>query len=172
MDFHSLGENAIVHVIRKKPFAYLTGTLKSKNNKQQQNPYIPQATPPTIDAVVTVGGSDEVVPGIPQGMEVVEYRNSYYSVTPEGAQQAIGNLMQMASNGKAEQPYYDSVLVEGEKALERINPQYAEGKRQARTIEELQARADAQDRRLAKMEEQSSEMLNILRQFNGDSPKK
>jgi hypothetical protein len=56
--------------------------------------------------------------------------------------------MQMASNGKAEQSYYDSILKEGELAMEKINPQYAEGKRQARTIEDLQKRQDEQGKML------------------------
>ena len=34
MDFKNLGENSIVHIIRKKPFLYETGTLKSKVAKQ------------------------------------------------------------------------------------------------------------------------------------------
>jgi hypothetical protein len=43
-------------------------------------------------------------------------------------------------------PYYDSILEQGEKYMEQLNPQYAEGKRQARTIEDLQVRQDKQEK--------------------------
>lgn len=151
MDFISLGENSPVYIVRKKPFEFLTGTLKSKGKKPLvTNPYLPPQpnTPQPTDIVVTVNGSDETVPGIHQGMEVVEYKGSYYSVSSEGAQQAVANLMQMAKSNLDERPYYESVLSEGEKTMEKLNPQYAEGKRQARTIEDLQKRQDEQDKKL------------------------
>ena len=164
MDLYSLGENSLVHIIHKKPFEYLTGTLKSKSTKQPQISYIPQTTPQPMDIVVNVNGNDVVVPGVKQGMEVVEYRDSFYSATSEGIQQVIANLMQVANNGIAEQPYLRSVLEKGEKYMEQINPQYAEGKKQARTIQELQKRVDKQDVKL-------DEILTFVRDLTG-SPKK
>lgn len=164
MDFNSLGENSTIYILRKKPFEYLCGTLKAKSTKQQQFPYIAQTTPQPFDVVINVNGSDEVVAGIQNGMETVEYHNSYYSTTLEGIQQAMANMMQMASNGKAEQPYYDSILEKGEKYMEQINPQFAEGKRQARSIKNLETRVDAQDKKL-------DEILGFIRDLSG-SPKK
>lgn len=163
MDFNSLGENSIVHVIRKKPFEYLTGTLKSKTAKQQ-NIYLPQQTPATVDVVVNVNGNDEIIPGIQAGMETVEYRGSFYSTTSEGIQQAIANMMQMADNGIAEQTYYQSVKTKGEQYMEHLNPSYAEGKKQARIVKSLEARQDAQDKKL-------DEILAFMRELSG-SPKK
>ena len=164
MDFNSLGENSPVYVVRKKPFQFVTGILKSKTTKQPTNPYLPQPVPQNIDVVVTIGGSDEILPNVPQGMEVVEYKGSFYSTTSEGAQQAITNLIQMGRNGIEEQPYYESLVNDGEKALETLNPQYAEGKRQARVVKELQERADAQDKKL-------DQILAFMQDFVG-SPKK
>lgn len=163
MDFNALGESSPIYVIRKKPFEFLTGTLKSKVRKQPSNPYMPQPTPQPIDIVVNVGGSDETVPNVPSGMEVVEYKGSYYSTTSEGAQQAISGLMQIGRDGLDNQQYFRSLIEEGEKAIECINPQYAEGKRQARVVKELQERADAQDRKL-------DEILSFMRELSG-SPK-
>lgn len=154
MDFKSLGENSPVHIVRKKPFAYEVGVLKSKSGMalgQQPNPYMAimqQNMPQTLDIVVTVNGRDETVQGIPLNGENVEYNNTYYCTSKDGAMQAIANMMQFASAAKADMPYYDSILVNGEKYMEMLNPQYAEGKRQARTIEELQARQDANDKKL------------------------
>ena len=163
MDFSSLGENSPVYIIRKKPFQFFTGVLKSKGVKPIGNPYMPAQTQQTMDVVITVDGNDEVVSNIPVNLETVEYKGSYYSVSSEGAQQAIANMMQLASNGKAEQAYYDSVLEKGEEFMERLNPQYAENKRQARTIRDLQERADNQDRKL-------DEILSFMRGLS--TPKK
>lgn len=149
-----MGENSPVYIVRKKPFEFLTGALKSKGKKPQiPNPYLPvqQNNAQATDIVVTVNGSDETIPGIMPCMEAVEYRGSFYCTTSEGAQQAVANLMQMAKSVLDEKPYYESVLSEGEKTMEQLNPQYAEGKRQARTIEELQRRQDDQGRKLDKI---------------------
>jgi hypothetical protein len=149
MDFKTLGENSPIYIVHKKPFLFEMGTLKSKGTKPMaQNMFMPQTLPQTLDIVVSVGGSDTVLPATPSNLEVVEYRNVFYSTTPEGAQQAIAGLMQMAENGIAEQSYYQMVRKEGEKAMEQLNPQYAEGKRQARTIEDLQHRQDEQGKKL------------------------
>jgi hypothetical protein len=150
MDFKTLGENSPIYIVHKKPFLFEMGSLKSKGTKPitQQNIFMPQQMQQTLDVVISVNGSDTVLPATPSNLEVVEYKNVFYSTTPEGAQQAIAGLMQMASNGKAEQSYYDSILKEGELAMEKINPQYAEGKRQARTIEDLQKRQDEQGKML------------------------
>lgn len=156
MDFKSLGENSPVHIVRKKPFVYEVGVLKSKSGlpqqMQQTNPYLAmmQQNMPqqSFNIVVTVNGKDEVVQGIPLNGENVDYNNTYYCATSEGAMQAIANMMQMASAGKADVPYYDSILANGEKYMEMLNPQYAAGKHQARTIEELQKRQGEQDEKL------------------------
>lgn len=149
MDFKTLGENSPIYIVHKKPFLFEMGTLKSKGTKPVgQNMFMPAMMPQTLDVVVSVNGSDTVLPATPSNLEVVEYKNTYYSTTAEGAQQAIAGLMQMASTGKAEQSYYDAVLRDGETAMEKLNPQYAEGKRQARTIEDLQNRQNAQDKKL------------------------
>lgn len=162
MDFNSLGENSPVYVVRKRPFGFLTGTLKAKVSKQPVNPYLPQAQQQPIDVIVNVGGSDESIPGVPVGMEVVEYKGSYYSTTADGAQQAISGLMQVGRDGIDSQEYFNSLITEGEKALESINPQYAEGKRQARVVRELQERQDAQDKKL-------DEILSFMRELSSPS---
>jgi len=147
MDFKNLGENSIVHIIRKKPFLYETGTLKSKVAKQP-NPYHIQPMPQSFDLVVTVNGNDEIIPGITDSMEVVDYKGSFYSSSIEGILQANDNLAQMAKTGLDEQPYYKSVAQGTENVRERLNPRYAEEKQRDRTINELQTRADAQDKKL------------------------
>lgn len=152
MDFKSLGENSQVHIIRKKPFQYLTGTLKSKTAKNQNfAPYMMQTQPQTYDLVINVNGNDEVVSGISDNMEVVEYKGSYYSASTNGILQAASTMVQMAKNGKAEQAYFDDVIANGEKVIESLNPEYAESKRQARLVKDLQDRQDEQGKMLKEM---------------------
>lgn len=149
MDFKSLGENSQVHIIRKKPFQYLTGTLKSKTAKNLNlAPYMMQTQPQTFDLVINVNGNDEIISGISDNMEVVEYKGSYYSASTNGILQAASTMVQMAKNGKAEQSYFDDVIQKGEKVIESLNPEYAESKKQARIVKDLQDRQDKQDKKL------------------------
>ena len=136
MDFKNLGENSHVHIIRKKPFCYETGVLKSKVVKQQ-NPYQIQSAPQAFDLVITVNGNDEVVPGVTENLEIVDYKGSFYSASVEGILQANDNLAQMAKVGLEEQPYYNAVVQGTEGVREKLNPRYAEEKKRDRTIMEL-----------------------------------
>jgi hypothetical protein len=61
--------------------------------------------------------------------------------------------------------YHKKVLEEGEKMLESLNPAYAEGKQQARTITALQGRMDEQERKL-------DSILSILQKLDAPAAKK
>lgn len=149
MDFKSLGENSQIYIIRKKPFEYLTGTLKVKTAKNQNvAPYLMQTLPQTYDIVINVNGNDEILSGVSDNMEVVEYKGSFYSASTNGILQAASTMVQAAKNGKAEQAYYDEVITKGEKLIEDLNPEYAESKKQARLVKDLQSRQDEQGKKL------------------------
>lgn len=156
MDFNSLGENSQIHIIRKKPFDYIVGTLKSKTSTMAQT-YLPNPQSP-INLVVTVDGNDEVVNGVPPQTEVVQFGNSFYATGTEGVLQAVASMMQMAKDGLDSKPYFESVLAKGEEIKEKISPQYAENKRLSRVTAELQQRADKQDEKLDRI-------LDILNDF-------
>lgn len=160
MDFNSLGENSQIHIIRKKPFEYVIGTLKSKSSTMAQS-YLPNPQSP-INLVVTVDGNDEAVNGVPPQVEVVQFGNSFYATTTDGVLQAVASMMQMAKEGLDSKDYFESVLENGEKIKEQINPQYAENKRLSRVTAELQQRADKQDEKLDKI-------LGILQDFTTPS---
>lgn len=162
MDFNSSGLNAPIHIIRKRPFGYVVGTLKSKGNIPQT--YI-MNIPQKLDLTVSVDGVDENIPGVPSNIDAVEYGNSYYCLTQEAALQAVANHMQLSSARLAERPYDESVLSKGEEIKERLNPKYAEEKRQAKTIKNLQERQDSQDQKL-------DSILSILSRIESGGSKK
>lgn len=172
MDFHSLAENSPVYVVRKRPFKFLTGRLKSKGTQNTSNNiYMPIQVKQNVDVVVNVEGSDEVLPNIPPNLETIEFKGSIYSVSLQGIQQAIMGLVQVGRTGIEDQPYFNSLVKEGEKTLEDINPQYAEGKRQSRTIDELVKHREETDKQLKELATQTGEVLKILRGI-GTLPKK
>ena len=156
MDFNSLGENSQIHIIRKKPFEHIVGTLKSKTSPLGPT-YLANTQSP-INLVVTVDGKDEAVNGVPPQMNVVQLGNSFYATDNDGVLQAVNSMMQMAKDGLDSRPYFEDVLANGEKIKEDINPQYAENKRLSRVTAELQQRAD-------KQEEKLDEILDIIREF-------
>ena len=76
--------------------------------------------------------------------------------------QSVDSMIQASKKALEQVDYHKSVLKEGEKMLEVLNPTYAENKRNARTIKDLQERADAQDKKL-------DSILSILTELNGGS---
>lgn len=156
MDFNSLGENSQIHIIRKKPFEHIVGTLKSKT-PQIAPAYLTNPQSP-INLIVSVDGKDEAVNGVPPQVNVVQLGNSFYATDNDGVLQAVDSMMQMAKDGIDSRPYFEDVLAKGEKIKENLNPQYAENKRLSRVTAELQQRADKQDEKLDKI-------LDILNDF-------
>ena len=83
--------------------------------------------------------------------------------------QAVDAMLQTSKKAIEQLPYHKAGITEREKMLEALNPQYADNKRQARTILALEEKQRATDQKLAHWEQQNSEMLSILRQLNGTS---
>jgi dsDNA-binding SOS-regulon protein len=63
--------------------------------------------------------------------------------------QAVDAMLQTSKKALEQIPYHKSVISESEKMMEALNPQYAENKQQARTILDLQERADKQEKMLS-----------------------
>ena len=116
---------------------------------------------------------DKVIPDVPINVEVAMRGNETYSCTREGIMQAVDNMVQNSKMNIANHPYDEMCIAEGEKMMETLNPNFAEEKRRAMSIQELQSKSAEQDKRLAAIEDKSSEMLSILRQLTGGpSPSK
>lgn len=176
MDFNSLGNGNPFYILRKgeKPMLEV-GVVKSKTQPRAK---FPTQTPnimtgvqmqQVIDVVVTVNGKDETFGEIPTNVEIAARGNDTFSGSREAMLQAVDAMLQTSKKAIDQIPYHKSVIAESEKMLEVLNPQYADNKRQARTIQSLEEKQKATEAKLAALESQSSEMLAILRSLNGSS---
>lgn len=155
MDFNSLGNGNPFYVLRKGEKPTLdVGVVKSKSqprakfNTQTPNAMIGMQPQQVIDVVVTINGKDETFGEIPINIEIAERGNNTFSGSREAMLQAVDAMLQTSKKAIEQVPYHKSVIAESEKMIEVLNPRYAEEKRQARTILDLEKRQAATDQKL------------------------
>lgn len=171
MDFNSLGNGNPFYILRQgeKPILEV-GTVKSKTQPhvkfptQTPNLMAGMQTQQVIDVTATVNGKDETFNDIPVGVEIAQKGNVTFSGSREAMLQAVDAMLQTSKKAIEQVPYHKSVLSEGEKMLEVLNPRYAEEKRQSRTISELEKRQNATDQKL-------DSILAILQKLDSPSTK-
>ena len=155
MDFNSLVNGNPFYVLRKgeKPILDV-GVVKSKTQPRAK---FPTATPnvmtgmqmqQVIDVVVTLNGKDETFNDIPLNVEIAARGNDTFSGSREAMLQAVDAMLQTSKKAIEQVPYHKTVIAESEKMIEVLNPRYAEEKRQARTISDLERRQAATDQKL------------------------
>lgn len=155
MDFQSLTNGVPFYVLRKgeKPILEV-GVVKSKSqprakfNTQTPNVMIGMQAQQVIDVVATINGRDETFSEIPINIEIAERGNNTFSGSREAMLQAVDAMLQTSKKAIEQVSYHKSVIAESEKMLEVLNPRYAEEKRQARTIIDLEKRQAATDQKL------------------------
>ena len=163
MDFSSLGQGSPLYILRQGEKPTLdVGTVKAKT---QPHVKFPTSTPnlmtglqpqQVIDITVTLNGKDETYNDIPVGVEIAAKGN----VTFSGSREA---MLQTSKKAIEQVPYHKSVIAESEKMLEVLNPQYAENKKQARTISDLERRQADTDKKL-------DTILGILQKLDSPAP--
>jgi len=168
MDIQSLTNGCPFYVLKKGERPILeVGTVKGKS---QPRPQYQTSTPnlmnglnfqQVVDLTVTINGSDRVIPSIPINVEIAAMGNETFSGSREAMLQAVDTMLQTSKKALEQIPFHKSVIQESEKMLETLNPRYAEEKRQARTISDLEKRQSATDQKL-------DSILNILKKL--DSP--
>ena len=171
MDFNGLGQGSPFYSLRQgdKPILEV-GIVKSKSQPRAkfptQTPNIMQGLQmqQVIDVVATINGKDETFPDIPVNVEIAQKGNMTFSGSREAMLQAVDNMLQSSKKALEQIDYHKSVISESEKMMEILNPQYAENKQQARTIKDLQERADKQDKKL-------DDIYTLLQKMNGTPPK-
>ena len=171
MDFSSLGNGSPFYILRQgeKPILEV-GVVKSKSQPRAkfptQTPNIMQGLQmqQVIDVVATINGKDENFPEIPVNVEIAQKGNVTFSGSREAMLQTVDAMLQTSKKALEQIDYHKSVISESEKMMETLNPQYAENKQQARTIKDLQDRADRQDKKL-------DDIFSLLQRMNGAAPK-
>lgn len=170
MDFNSLGQGSPFYILRKgeKPLLEV-GVVKSKSQPRAQ---YPTQTPnvmsgmtfqQVIDVVAVTNGKEETFAGIPVNVEIASKGTDTFTGSREAMLQAVDAMLQSSKKALEEVTYHKSVIDEGEKMLEVLNPQYAENKKQARTITDL-------EKRQADTEKKLDTILDILRKLDSPSP--
>lgn len=168
MDFSSLGNGNPFYVLRKgeKPILEV-GVVKSKTQPRAkwptQNPNVMAGlqVQQVIDVVATINGKDETFGEIPINVEIAQRGNDTFTGSREAMLQAVDSMLQTSKKAIEQIPYHKVVISETEKMLEVLNPQYAENKKQARTISDLERRQADTDKKL-------DTILTILQKL--DSP--
>ena len=156
MDFNSLGNGSPFYILRQgeKPILEV-GVVKQKSQARAkfptQTPNIMQGmqVQQVIDVIATINGKDETFSEIPINVEIAQRGNVTFSGSREAMLQAVDAMLQTSKKALEQIPYHKSVISESEKMMEALNPQYAENKQQARTIHDLQERADKQEKMLS-----------------------
>lgn len=155
MDIQSLTSGAPFYVLKKgeRPILEI-GIVKSKSNPrpqyQTQTPNLMNGMnfQQVVDLTVSINGSDRVINNIPINVEIAAQGNETFSGSREAMLQAVDAMLQTSKKAIEQVPYHKSVISESEKMLEVLNPRYAEEKRQARTISDLEKRQAATDQKL------------------------
>ena len=156
MDFNSLGNGSPFYILRQGEKTILeVGVVKQKSQARAkfptQTPNIMQGmqVQQVIDVIATINGKDETFSEIPINVEIAQRGNVTFSGSREAMLQAVDAMLQTSKKALEQIPYHKSVISESEKMMEALNPQYAENKQQARTILDLQERADKQEKMLS-----------------------
>lgn len=144
------------------------GTVKGKTA-----PYWPmQNTLNTqlVDVTINIGGQDRLVPGLPVNLEVAGRDPEIYTGNRETAERIIDEKMAEADKIIQNVAYYQKVKQDGPKCKEIINPGYAQTRRQAETIESLQAELAATKGELQGMKDLQTRTIELLEKLSGGTP--
>lgn len=170
MDMQNLGVGSPFYVLRKGEKPVLeTGVVKTKSQPRAkfptQTPNIMQGVQiqQVIDVTVTINGKDEVFSEIPINVEIAARGNDTFTGSREAMLQAVDNMLQTSKKALEQVAFHKSVIAESEKMLEVLNPQYAENKKQARTISDLERRQADTDKKL-------DTILGILQKLDSPAP--
>lgn len=169
MDFNSLTNGNPFYVLRKseKP-TLLVGVVKSKTQPRPQyqsnvpNVFAGSNVPQVVTIVATIDGREETFTDIPLNVEIAQRGNDTFSGSREAMLQAVDAMIQTSKKALEMVEYHKVVRDEGEKMLEVLNPRYAEEKKQAKTISEL-------ERRQAEQESKLDSILSILKKLDTPS---
>lgn len=144
------------------------GTVKGKSA-----PYWPMnntLNSQLVDITVNIGGQDRLVPGLPVGLEVAGRDPEIYTGNRETAERIIDEKVSEADKILQNLNYYKKLKQDGPKCKEAINPGYAATRRQAETIESLQAELASTKGELQSMKDLQTRTIELLEKLSGGAP--
>ena len=173
MDFNSLQVGQPIYVLQKSEKPTLqVGVVKTKSDPK--SPY--QTNQPAIfnglatmqgqnlvvDVVATIGGADIPFSNLPVHAETTSYNNgmTFVSSSREAMLQGVDTMIQASKKALEQVNYHKSVLTEGEKMLETLNPRYREEKERDRSIKSLEERQDKTDKKLDTILDKLNELFS------------
>lgn len=166
MNFSELQPGANFYVISTNGgLQVAVGTVKGKTA-----PYWPmQNTLNTqlVDITVNIGGQDRLVPGLPVGLEVAGRDPEIYTGNRETAERIIDEKVSEADKILQNLNYYKKLKQDGPKCKEIINPGYAATRKQAETIESLQAELAAMKGEQQSMKDLQTRTIELLEKLSG-----
>ena len=144
MDFKSLQPGNPVYIIYKADKPHLVVAEVVSRNEPHYNVANPSAAIGTnLKQVVdiTAKNGEEVIPlgNLTADMETATYNNGaqFIAASQEAALREVDRMMAESRQVLDKVEYHQSVLAEGEKMLEVLNPQYKEAKAQKQDIADL-----------------------------------
>lgn len=144
MDFKSLQPGNPVYIIYKADKPHLVVAEVVSRNEPHYNVANPSAAIGTnLKQVVdiTAKNGEEVIPlgNLTADMETNTYNNGaqFIAASQEAALREVDRMMAESRQLLDKVDYHQSVLAEGEKMLEVLNPQYKEAKAQKQDIADL-----------------------------------
>lgn len=169
MNFSELQPGANFYVIStNNGLQVAVGTVKGKTA-----PYWPTPNPMNsqlVDLTINIGGQDRVVPGLPVSLEVAGRDPEIYTGNRDVAERIIDEKMSEAEKVIQNLPYYQKVKQDGPMCKEVINPGYAQTRRQAETIQSLQAELAATKGELQGMKDMQAKTIELLEKLSGGTP--
>lgn len=176
MDFNSLGIGSPFYVLNKaeKPTLKI-GTVKSKTNPQPKyqqgtNAFNAANIQNVVSITATFNGKDEVFTEIPFNVEVAKIgENVIFSGSQTAMASVVENLIQQSKKALEQVEYHKSMISEGDKILEVLNPKYADEKKQAKTISELEKKQAETDKKLDKISIDNAQILAMLKKLTGEN---
>lgn len=152
MDFQSLRPGSAVYILHRDEQTprLIVGTVQNKPEpKPRYMTQAPGATPaayagtnmmqPVVELTVKCGNEDVPFNNLTPTDTSASYNNgqTFITTTPDAMLPAVDAMIQDSRKALERIDYHKSVLVEGEKMLEALNPRYREEKEQKQDIANL-----------------------------------
>lgn len=172
MNFSELQPGANFYIVStNNGLSVAVGTVKGKTAPYWPMPANGMNTQ-LVDLTININGQDRVVPGLPVSLEVAGRDPEIYTGNRETAERVINEKMAEADKMLQNIPYYQKVKQDGPSCKETINPGYAQTRRQAETIEQLQQRLAATEGKLSEMTDLQARTLELLEKLSNKKEKK